>query len=70
MFGKGGGESVILRSFYTGTSGIILRISSVISQQGIWDLKTSAKTSKAKNLNSTEKPLPVGKSHHNLLRGH
>ena len=32
-----GGVSVITRSFYTGTSGIILRSSLVISRQGTWD---------------------------------
>ena len=67
MFGGGGG-SVIMRCFYTGTSGIILHRSSVIYRQGTCFFK-SANTSKSKDFNSAYKTLSVGHSPHNLLRG-
>ena len=43
---RGGGMSVIMRSFYTGTSGIILPSSSVIYWRGTWDFKNSYQNEK------------------------
>ena len=65
----GGEVSVVVKIFYTGTCGIILRSSLVIYWQGTWDFKNSFQTSKYKYLNSTDKPFLVEHSPHNLLCG-
>ena len=45
----GGRGSVTTRSFYIGTSGIILRISSVIYWRGTWDFKNSQQKQQRQN---------------------
>ena len=75
---SGGEVSVIMIIFYTGTFGIILHISSVISQRGTWNFKNSCQNQQSKvfKLNrqtpssraltaqpTTWKLYPIGRTH-------